>query len=169
MNGRAFSLGYEANEVVEVVRLPYKGNDVAMTLFLPRPGVPLSKVRPRFRNLPKRKVRVSLPKFKLEKAQELRPALESMGLVEAFDDQRANFALMSPEFLKIDKVLHKAFVKVDEKGSEAAVATVVTVSRGVSQPSPSIHFKADRPFLFTIDHLPSKTMLFLGRIENPEG
>ena len=91
-----------------------------------------------------------------------------MGMMDAFDPSVADFSGMNgSRDLYISDVLHKAFVAVDEAGTEAAAATVVimeTTSMPVDQP---IEFKADRPFIFTIRDNPTGSILFLGRLMNP--
>ncbi len=95
-----------------------------------------------------------------------------MGMPLAFGPQ-ADFNgvrdLKKGDVLYLNVVVHKAFVEVDEKGTEAAAATGVGMSMltSVSEPIPPKVFKADRPFLYWIEHLPSKSILFLGRMSEP--
>jgi len=87
----------------------------------------------------------------------------------AFSLRAAGFSKMcSAEPLFIGPVLHKTFVAVDEAGTEAAAATVVMMSRGGRPPAATVEFKADRPFLFAIRHQATGSVLFLGRVEQPE-
>jgi serpin B len=92
----------------------------------------------------------------------------------AFDRNKADFTgIADPpsaaDRLFISKVFHKAFVKLDEKGTEAAAATAVVMARaGAAPPSkPPAVFKADHPFLFLLRHVPSGAILFMGRVSDP--
>lgn len=114
------------------------------------------------------KVDVALPKFRLEQELDLNATLSAMGMPIAFSNQ-ANFSGMtSAETLFLSKALHKAFVEVDEKGTEAAAATAIEMSF-TSMPPPETPkiFHADRPFLFLIRHNESGAILFMGRVTDP--
>ena len=128
--------------------------------------------------LQKREVDVFMPKFKLETNYEMNRTLQAMGMVRAFkyaaEPNGAQFdgmcASPDPEHkLYISKVLHKAFVEVNEKGTEAAAATAVLMpppSRPLMVPfTPT--FRADQPFLFLIRDRQTGCILFLGRMMNP--
>jgi serine protease inhibitor len=108
---------------------------------------------------------VQLPKFELEWGDSLGPALQALGMTDAFDDQRADFTRLTDdrEDLFIYDVQQKTYVRVDEEGTEAAAATSVTV--GPTSAPPSVTF--DRPFLFAIRERYSGTVLFLGVIGDP--
>jgi serpin B len=121
-----------------------------------------------------------LPKFKFEPPpMALSTALRALGMKTAFDDPRgsANFNRMAPrkddEYLKISEVFHKTWLALDEQGTEAAAATAVRIPRVAAArvprqtPPPPIIVKVDRPFLFAIQHVPSATCLFLGRVTDP--
>jgi serpin B len=112
-------------------------------------------------------VEVFLPRFKVEAAFRLDDALKALGMVDAFDDLRANFAgLDGKAWLVISAVLHKAFVEVNEEGTEAAAATAVVMAlRAVARPEPI--FRADHPFLFLIRENSTGSVLFLGRVVDP--
>ena len=117
-------------------------------------------------------VKVWLPRFKFTRPTELADTLAKMGMSDAFDAGRADFRGMTddPQGLVISRVIHKAFVEVDEEGTEAAAATAV-VARGagaapVRPPEPK-EFRADHPFLFVIRHEATGAVLFVGRVEDP--
>jgi serpin B len=114
------------------------------------------------------KVEVSLPKFRLEQRLDLGDTLKAMGMPLAFSDQ-ADFSGMTTEAsLLISKALHKAFVEVDEKGTEAAAATAIVMSlTSAPQPEQAKVFRADRPFIFVIRHNASGAILFMGRVTDP--
>ena len=120
--------------------------------------------------LNEQKVCVYLPKFKLTwGATRLNAFLQALGMVAAFNDARADFSGMDGQqnWLYIGLVLHKAFVEVNEEGTEAAAATaVVTKARAVRPTSPP-EFRADHPFLFLIQEEETGAILFLGRMADP--
>ena len=88
---------------------------------------------------------------------------------DAFDPARADFSEMTEVQLFISLVLHKAFVSVDEEGTEAAAATAVVMTRTAAPSEPAVEFQADRPFLFLIQHRDTGVILFLGRFADPKG
>jgi len=166
-----------------IVELPYEGGDLSMVVIAPnRPdGLPaiedaLSSERLSgwLGQLEQRTVDVWLPRFRLETEYGLVPALHELGMKKAFDGG-ADFSRMVSEAdaagdLYISDVVHKAFVEVTEKGTEAAAATAVVMgvtSVGVPAFTPAFH--ADRPFLFLIRDRSSGTILFAGRMLEPEG
>ena len=110
-------------------------------------------------------VELYLPKLKIEENYDLTSTLSNMVIQNAFDPVQADFTRMSAkkDFF-LSKVIHKAFVEVNEEGTEAAAATGVLVLRSRT---PRVTFKADHPFLFFIRHNKSKTILFFGRLCSP--
>ncbi len=109
-------------------------------------------------------VQVSLPRFKMEETYEMVQFLRSMGMEDVFDGQKVNLSGMSPnKDLVVSGIIHKAFVEVNEEGTEAAAATATV---GVTASRPEI-FIADHPFLFFIRHNPSNSILFSGRFCSP--
>jgi len=165
-----------------MAELPYKGGQLAMTVLVPRSPDGLGhlenlltteNLRQWLGRLQGRKVNVSLPKFKLQTAYEMKDPLKALGMVRAFDGTEANFSGMSTsdERLYVSAVIHKAFVQVNEKGTEAAAfSAVLMVKSGAPREElvPFIpEFKADRPFLFLIRDCKTGTILFLGRVEDP--
>ncbi len=111
-------------------------------------------------------VQVSLPRFKMEETYDMKSLLISMGMEDVFDEQKVNLSGMSPNNdLVVSKVVHKAFVEVNEEGTEAAAATGV-VMQVESLMIPPV-FNADHPFLFFIRHNPTKSVLFYGCFCSP--
>ncbi len=111
-------------------------------------------------------VRVSLPRFKMEETYDMKSLLISMGMEDVFDGQKVNLSGMSPNNdLVVSKVVHKAFVEVNEEGTEAAAATRVVANLCCMMIPPV--FNADHPFLFFIRHNPTKSVLFYGRFCSP--
>lgn len=116
-------------------------------------------------NMMKAEVDLYLPKLKLEENYDLKSPLSSMGIRNAFDPGQADFTGMSvKKDLFISEVIHKAFVEVNEEGTEAAAATGVLMMRSRV---PTMTFKADHPFIFFIRHNKSQTILFFGRLCSP--
>lgn len=158
---------------VEVLELPYAKNELSMLVYLPEKGREYdrlaSELDPKDFAEPKLKpteVRVSLPRFKAETEYSLKPALIDLGMKTAFGTA-SDFSGMSPQGkdLYISHVLHKAFVEVNEEGTEAAAATAVVVKeRGEPQ---ATEFRADRPFVFAIRDNATGAALFLGRYTGP--
>ncbi|XP_071480626.1 leukocyte elastase inhibitor-like isoform X2 [Diadema antillarum] len=160
-----------------VLEMPYKGQDLNMLVILPNKDDGLPKLEEKLsaevlqgwnKNLRKKLAKVWMPKFKLEDAFSLNQVLVKMGMKDAFDENRANFSGISgKQDLFISEVVHKAFVDVNEKGSEAAAATAVVMKMRCAmprEPEKPIIFRADHPFLFMICHCESQTILFLGRV-----
>jgi serpin B len=173
---------YAEVDGLQVLEMRYGDDDLAMTLVLPRAGAKLGAVERRLtaarvarwvNAMDPRRVRVLLPRFEIRDAEiDLGSVLPGMGMRLAFDVERADFSGMArpsdpDEELYISGAFHKAFIKVDEEGTEAAAATAVIMgARGGPPPEPP-EFRADRPFLFMIRHVPSGAILFLGRVHDP--
>ena len=165
---------------LKVLELPYGNRDLAMLVVLPDDidglGTLEQTLSPKTltrwtAGLQKRKVDVFLPRFKLSSQFSLSSTLVAMGMPLAFDDTKADFTGMSTEeHLSISAVLHKAFVDVNEEGTEAAAATgVVITARAVMLPREPAVFRADHPFLFLLVDQRTRSILFLGRVVNPNG
>lgn len=160
------SFDYAATGDYQAVRLPYSGGRLAMTLLLPAKGQPLTwpAATPTFRS---HTVDLALPKFTFSWGADLAKLLGELGMPSAFGDG-ADFTGMSPKPLRIGAVQHKAFIAVDENGTEAAAATAVDILAGgaaVTGAIPHVHF--DRPFLFRIDDTATGLPLFLGKVADP--
>jgi len=115
-----------------------------------------------------KKVEVFLPKFRLDESYGLKNPLSDLGMPDAFSLSNADFSgITGNRDLVVSAVVHKAFVEVNEEGTEAAAATAVVMMLGCAftQPSPIIRF--DHPFLFFIRHNNSGSILFWGRCDSP--
>lgn len=117
-------------------------------------------------------VDVKLPKFQIESTLGLKKSLASLGVTAAFDSHRSDFQRITddPDGLVIDEAIHKAFVRVDEEGTEAAAATAVGLRMGgfpIEKEEPKV-FHADHPFLFMIRERLSGLIHFVGRVASPE-
>jgi serpin B len=162
----------------QVLRLPYAGGATAMYVLLPSANEQLAALEQKLTaqnlamwtyptNKPLEEVKVSLPKFKFAVPTDLLAVLQKMGVHDAFNPARANFAGMidRAEGLYVSRVIHKAFIETDEVGTEAAASTAVVMSlRSMPQTK---EFRADRPFLFVIRHEATGAILFMGRVSDP--
>ncbi len=168
--------GYLENNCFQCLELPYQGEEVSMLIILPRENDGLAHIEECFSAeklevcitpLRKTRVKVHLPRFKTTSSFDLKQSLTALGLSDAFDPQLADFSGISgTRGLFIGAAVHKAFVEVNEEGTEAAAATGISV--GVtSMPMPPKIFRADRPFLFLIRANASGKILFMGRICDP--
>ena len=166
--------GYARNEGLQVLELPYAGRDLSMLIFLPDQIDGLCQLEEQLStenlsrwtwNLRRMEVQVFLPRFEVRSSLNLNGILHSLGMVNAFG--KADFSGMDgSKELYIAAVLHKAFLKVDEEGSEAAAATAV-IMKTRSMPLPPPTFRADHPFLFVIRENSSGSILFMGRTYFP--
>jgi serpin B len=168
---------YAEVEGLQVLELPYAGNDLAMVILLPDETDGLKTLEKQLNEASlyrwlaparEQKVAVFLPKFKLSAQFSLAKDLAAMGMTDAFSP-RADFSGMDGQRdLFISAVVHKAFVDVNEEGTEAAAATgVVMRSMAVMRPRPTPVFRADHPFIFLIRDTRSGGILFLGRMVDP--
>ncbi len=170
---------YVEGEAFQALELPYAGGRFGMVICLPKRVDGLGALEgsltaeslagwlPRLR---RRKVRLVLPKFQMASDFELGHTLAAMGMARAFSD-RADFSGMNDgkEELRLSAVIHKAFIEVDEEGTEAAAASGLAGSAITSAPAPEPVpvFRADHPFLFFIRDRRSDTVHFLGRLAHP--
>ncbi|MBI4833713.1 MAG: serpin family protein [Planctomycetes bacterium] len=166
---------YFKNDTFQCLEIPYKGNEIAMVVLLPKKGTELSELESSLdmkslaeglKSQGKTKVHVSLPKFKTTCEFELSDPLKEMGMSDAFSMTADFSGLNGKKDLYISNVIHKAFVEVNEEGTEAAAATAVIIETK-SMPPPPEFFTVDRPFIFFIRDLRTDSVLFLGRITNP--
>jgi serpin B len=165
--------GYSETSDLQVLEMPYEGGDLSMLVLLPRErdGLPALEAALSVDNLAlwtqrlrPIEVQVVLPRFKLSGQFDLRKTLQAMGMVDAFD--AADFSGMTGQCdLFISEVVHKAFVDVNEEGTEAAAATAVLMARSIPPPTPVL--RADHPFLFLLRENSTGSVLFLGRVMDP--
>ncbi len=170
-------LSYHEDEDVQLLGMPYAGGALSMVVLLPKTNDGLAalerklgaaKVDQWVSSMHPRKVRVFLPRFKTTSQFGLGPILAGLGMPLAFDARDADFSGMTgrPD-LYISAVVHKAFVDVNEEGTEAAAATAVVMRMKTAMPAEPPTFRADHPFLFLIRDTESGAILFLGRMANP--
>ncbi len=165
---------FEKGDGFQVVGLPYMGQSTMMVVVLPDQGqfnafeasLDASKLDQILKGLNGAEVNLTLPKFKIESSFNLSDTLAGMGMSDAFNASKADFSGMDgKQDLSISQVVHKAYVSVDEKGTEAAAATGVAMTTSAMFNPPVV--KVDRPFLFFIYDQKSGTILFAGREMNP--
>ncbi|GAB0183703.1 leukocyte elastase inhibitor-like [Grus americana] len=177
---KKFRFGYIPEVKVRVLELPYDGRELSMIILLPDDieddSTGLQKLEQQLtlenlqewtcpEHLYSTDVRVRLPKFKLEESYDLKSDLAAMGLLDVFDSGKSDLSGMSgARDLFLSKIVHKAFVEVNEEGTEAAAATAgIAMLCMVMEED----FNADHPFLFFIRHNPTQSILFFGRYASP--
>jgi serpin B len=169
--------GYGARPELQILEMPYKGRDLSMVVLLPtqvdgladlEKSLSTNSLKSWLAGLASKEVDLALPKFKVTREVELSKTLSAMGMPLAFSDN-ADFSGMSGRRdLAISQVIHKAYIEVDEKGTEAAAATAVVIRALSSRIPPQLeHFNADHPFIFLIRDTRSGSILFIGRFTGP--
>lgn len=169
---------YLSHDNGQGVVLPYDDGKLGLLLMLPDEGVSLtdylngwdgSTIATLLKKQETRKVDLTVPKFKAEWDGELNDALMSLGLVDAFDPDKADFTRMgtcNDGPLYIGRVIHKTAFEVNEKGTEAAAVTAVMMNCGAAMPPDDmVYLRFDRPFVYGIVDLDTGAPLFLGTME----
>jgi serpin B len=170
MNGTV-KLGYGEGEGYAALDMPYLGRELSMVLILPtalaafEPTFDAARLTAVLASLGPRNVTVSLPRFRVESSLDLVPPLSAMGMPIAFSEAADFTGISAQGGFAVSGVMHKAFVNVDEAGTEAAAATGVVVGT-TSLPAPAT-IRFDRPFLFFLRDTETGTVLFVGRVTNP--
>ncbi|TXG85048.1 MAG: serpin family protein [Thermomicrobiales bacterium] len=172
---------YAAGEGYQVIELPYAGSQFTFTVILPDEGkfddveadLNPESLATALASAGSRELILAMPKFEFDYSTSLADALEAMGMTDAFDSSLADFSGMlepgSADPIWIGDVLHKAFVSVDEKGTEAAAATAVLMAGAAAPTDPPLEVDIDRPFIFLIRDTQTGTILFIGRVMDPSG
>ncbi len=165
---------YSDNEIM-ALEMDYQGDNLSMLILLPNANHSLSDVEAGLSpaeisdiraQLVRQQVQVWLPRFSMTKSKEMSDLLKELGMKSAFDPYAADFSgINSTEGLYISDVFHKAFINVNETGTEAAAATTVIVGTTAIEAPPE--FRADHPFLFFIMDKNMGTILFMGRVADP--
>lgn len=167
---------YATTDNAWIVAMPYKGEQLEMVLVVPKDQEGLFAIEKdlTYETLsgwlsslaPTDKVGVIMPKFKFTYKEKLKTAFIGLGMQKAFGSGADFSGMTTEENLHIDQIFHKAFIEVNEEGSEAAAATAVTMKRDSAGPShPTV--LADHPFLFMIHDKSTGSILFMGRVHNP--
>jgi serpin B len=168
------SFGYAEGDDYQAVALPYDGNELSMVILLPAAGefgafessLDFPKLQEIINNLQYQEVALTMPKFEFESSFDLKETLSDMGMPAAFSSDADFSGMNGRRNLSITDVVHKAFVSVDEAGTEAAAATAVIVGE-TSIPMELVNVNIDRPFIFMIRDIETGALLFVGRILNP--
>jgi serpin B len=169
--------GYFEEPDLQGLEVRYKGDELSMLVLLPRDpaglpalekGLTAEKLARWCNQLRNQGVHVLLPKFKLEKQSGLKQLLQRLGMKRAFSEAADFSGITQAERVMITDALHKAFVEVNEEGTEAAAATGMVVgATSERDPVTPPLFRADHPFLFLIRDRQTGAILFLGRLDDP--
>ena len=166
---------YAEADGIQILQLPYQGNNTSMLILLPKAGSnELGSLEQSFNStklanwqndLSNKTVDIQIPRFKLESTYALNKVLAGMGMPSAFDPNRANLSgITNKEDLFISSAMHKAYVDVNEEGTEAAAATGIVIQPTSIEIAPN--FIADHPFVFLIQDK-AGNILFMGKVMNP--
>ena len=166
---------YLRGDGYQAVLLPYRDIGLAMAVVLP--DGPLRALRAKvaaaglgglLAGTARHQVTLSLPRFRLEAAFNLIPTLQQLGLTEAFSDHADFSGITQAEPLRIGAVAHKAYIDVDEHGTEAAAATAIIIqAMAAFRPPPPVTMVVDRPFLFAVVETATSLPVFLGQVSQP--
>ncbi len=167
------SFKYTEGNGYQAVELPYDGNELSMVILLPEEGqfeafegsLDADLVSDIIEELESKEVFLTMPKFEFESEFGLKPALAAMGMPVAFTEEADFSGMTGVRDLYIAEVIHKAFVSVDEAGTEAAAATAV-IMKLTAMPE-VVEMTLDHPFIFLIRDIETGTILFVGRVMNP--
>jgi serpin B len=166
---------YYSHQTFQMLEIPYGSGKYSMLIFLPASGkntndvislLTADNINDWISKSTEQKKRLYLPKFEFKFDDSMVDELSSLGMTDAFDDMKANLSGISDaEKLVISEVMHKTYIKVDERGTEAAAVTGITV--GVTSVGPDISFVIDHPFVFAIREKDTNAVLFIGKVMNP--
>ena len=171
---------YYANTSLQAIDLPYGNSSFSMTILLPSAGTNIDQFAASLTqsqwnsivsNMDSSTVDVYLPKFKLNFGNKLRDELKAMGMAVAFSDAADFTRIDSAGGLAISDVIHKTFIEVSEEGTEAAAATVIIIRTTASHEGGNTNLppviRMDHPFIFAIRDHQTGTILFIGKVVNP--
>ncbi|HEB62128.1 MAG TPA: serpin family protein [Bacteroidetes bacterium] len=174
MVGEEMTIPYYENDIFQMIDLPYGDSIFSMSILLPKYNYKVNDIvanlnmtswNDYIKKLTPVEIPVQIPKFKIEFKDYLKNVLKDLGMVKAFDSNNADFTkIRKTGGIFIDDVIHQSFVEVDEKGTEAAAATVVIIK----DTSAGIYFYANRPFVFVIRDNRTNSILFIGKLMNPD-
>jgi serpin B len=165
---------YTEGEGYQAVELPYDGGELSMVILVPdtgrfgafEEGLQAQSVSDIIVGLQRSRVALTMPKFEFDSEFSLKDTLAGMGMPVAFSDNADFSGMTGKRELSISDVVHKAFVALDEAGTEAAAATAVIMTL-TSAPPPPVEVTIDRPFIFLIQDIETGTILFVGRVLDP--
>lgn len=166
---------YYSHQNFQMLEMPYGSGKYSMLIFLPASGkntnhiissLTAENVNDWLSKMTEQKKKVYMPKFEFKFDDSLVDELQALGMTDAFNDAKANLSGISDAAkLLISEVMHKSYIKVDERGTEAAAVTGITV--GVTSIGPDNSFRVDHPFVFAIREKDTKAILFIGKVMNP--
>lgn len=164
---------YAETEDIQALEIPYKGDEISMLILLPKENdlsiaekyLDNSKFTDITNNLQKEQMPIKIPKFKFTTDFSLSEDLKIMGMPTAFTPDADLSGMTGNRDLMITTAIHKAFVEVNEEGTEAAAATVWSVGESMAMPKDT--FYADHPFIFMIRENSTGNILFIGRVVDP--
>jgi len=167
---------YFSNTDFQLLEMPYGSGKYSMLIFLPYEGKTTSDVislltsdhiNEWISKMTEQKKKVFLPKFEFKFDKSLVDQLKALGMTDAFNDSKADLSGISDDAkLVISEVMHKTYIKVDERGTEAAAVTGITV--GVTSVGPDLNtFRVDHPFVFAIREKDTNAILFIGKVMDP--
>jgi serpin B len=173
MFSKKTSFNYADTDDLQILELPYKGDKISMLVLLPSENLDVVESTLTAEKLKEYKSKmketkldsISLPKFEFDTKYFMKDTLSALGMPTAFSDNADFSGMNGRRDLFIDFVIHQAYVKVDEKGTEAAAATAAGI--GTTSVQPRNDFRADHPFLFLIQEKDTGNILFFGRVVNP--
>jgi leukocyte elastase inhibitor len=169
---------YYDDELVQVVQMNYEGSDYSLLIILPRQSKDMPKT---LQNLnadylrrinewgsKAQNVKLSLPKYKIDFNRQLNNDLKTLGMPLAFSNSADFSRINGKKDLCIGQVVHRGFIEVDEKGTEAAAATAVVMKMmSAGPPKDPVTFKADHPFIFLLQENTHNLILFAGILNDP--
>ena len=167
--------GYAQGDGYQLVELPYAGHELSMVILLPDEGgfqsveesLDAATVDAMLDALSYEQLELTLPRFEFEAEFSLAQVLADLGMPLAFTGDADFSGMTGDKSLFISAVVHKAFVAVDEEGTEAAAATAVVMAESAIAIEDPVEVKVDRPFLFLIRDIQTGTVLFVGRVMDP--
>lgn len=161
---KALEMHYQGDKISMLVLLPHDRNGLGSL----EKSLDLQKLYDLKVKMTREPLTVHMPKFEFDTEYDLVEKLQSLGVHKAFDENNANFdGITEDERLFIAKAIHKAFVDVNEEGTEAAAITALVVTLTSGPPEPKHEFRADHPFIFIIQEKHTGEILFMGRVMDP--
>ena len=169
------SFGYIAGEGYQAIELRYDGGELSMVILLPQAGrfevfeegLQAQRVNDILKDLQHTQATLTMPRFEFDSDFSLKDTLAGMGMPVAFTENADFSGMTGKRDLLISDVVHKAFVSVDEAGTEAAAATAVIVGATSAPVDRPVAVTIDRPFIFLIRDIDTGAILFVGRVINP--
>jgi serpin B len=170
--------GYAQGDGWQAVELPYRGGRLVMDVLLPAGGsfdgfrsrLDATWLRELLASVNSRELRLALPKFTFDSDLDLVPPLQALGVRSAFGATADFSGIVEGPLLRIDAVVQRAHIEVDERGTTAAAATGAAVQLvSMTKPKPPLELRVDRPFLFAVRDRMTGAPLFVGQVTNPSG